>query len=76
MVVAVPPGEEGAAAGWGAGVRGRRRRRDPLRVGGGGDRSWCETELVVVHDAARPLVTAELIDAVVEGLAARDDSTG
>jgi len=31
------------------------------------------TELVVVHDAARPLVTAELIDAVVEDLLADEE---
>ena len=33
-------------------------------------------EIVVVHDAARPLVTAELIDAVVEELAAEEDAAG
>ena len=75
VVVAVPPGEESAAAGWGAEVE---------VVTGGATRSesvaaamkLVQTELVVVHDAARPLVTAELIDAVVEGLAARDDIDG
>jgi 2-C-methyl-D-erythritol 4-phosphate cytidylyltransferase len=35
-----------------------------------------DAELVVVHDAARPLVTAELIDAVVADLADDDDAHG
>ena len=33
-------------------------------------------ELVAVHDAARPLVTAELIDAVLAKLASRPDAAG
>jgi 2-C-methyl-D-erythritol 4-phosphate cytidylyltransferase len=32
-----------------------------------------DTELVVVHDAARPLVTPELVDAIVEELQAGDE---
>ena len=35
-----------------------------------------ETELVAVHDAARPLVTAELIDQLVAKLASRPDADG
>ena len=35
-----------------------------------------ETELVAVHDAARPLVTAELIDDLIEELSARPDTAG
>jgi 2-C-methyl-D-erythritol 4-phosphate cytidylyltransferase len=35
-----------------------------------------ETELVVVHDAARPLVTTELIEAVLAKLEARPDAAG
>jgi 2-C-methyl-D-erythritol 4-phosphate cytidylyltransferase len=35
-----------------------------------------EAELVVVHDAARPLVTPDLIDAVVEELASDRDAEG
>ena len=35
-----------------------------------------EGEFVVVHDAARPLVTPELIDAVVAKLAAEEDAAG
>jgi 2-C-methyl-D-erythritol 4-phosphate cytidylyltransferase len=35
-----------------------------------------ESELVAVHDAARPLVTAELIEAVLRRLDARPDAAG
>jgi 2-C-methyl-D-erythritol 4-phosphate cytidylyltransferase len=35
-----------------------------------------ESELVAVHDAARPLVTAELIEAVLRKLDARPDAVG
>jgi 2-C-methyl-D-erythritol 4-phosphate cytidylyltransferase len=35
-----------------------------------------DSDVVVVHDAARPLVTAELVDAVVEDLLADDDCQG
>ncbi|MFL5870959.1 MAG: 2-C-methyl-D-erythritol 4-phosphate cytidylyltransferase [Solirubrobacterales bacterium] len=35
-----------------------------------------DSELVAVHDAARPLVTAELIDAVLAKLASRPDAAG
>jgi 2-C-methyl-D-erythritol 4-phosphate cytidylyltransferase len=75
VVVAVPPGEEGRATGWGAEVE---------VVPGGATRSesvaaameLVQTELVVVHDAARPLVTADLIDSVLEDLVARKDLDG
>jgi 2-C-methyl-D-erythritol 4-phosphate cytidylyltransferase len=33
-----------------------------------------DCELIVVHDAARPLVTAELIDAVIDDLLANEDA--
>jgi 2-C-methyl-D-erythritol 4-phosphate cytidylyltransferase len=35
-----------------------------------------ETDLLVIHDAARPLVTASLIDSVLGKLAARPDADG
>ena len=35
-----------------------------------------ETEYVAVHDAARPLVTAELIEATIAKLAGRPDAAG
>jgi 2-C-methyl-D-erythritol 4-phosphate cytidylyltransferase len=38
--------------------------------------SLCSGEIVVVHDAARPLVTPGLIDAVVEELVADDGAAG
>ncbi len=74
VVVAVPSGEEETAR-WGSGV---------TVLPGGATRSesvaaaieLVETELVVVHDAARPLVTADLIDAVIESLASREDLDG
>jgi 2-C-methyl-D-erythritol 4-phosphate cytidylyltransferase len=73
IVVAAPPGEENAIAGQGV-----------VAVGGGEHRSesvaraleLCGGEIVVVHDAARPLVTTGLIDAVVGELAGEDEATG
>jgi 2-C-methyl-D-erythritol 4-phosphate cytidylyltransferase len=73
VVVAAPPGQENSVA-----------KRGALAVAGGAHRSesvakaleLCGEEIVVVHDAARPLVTAELIDAVVEKLAAEERAAG
>jgi 2-C-methyl-D-erythritol 4-phosphate cytidylyltransferase len=73
IVVAAPPGEENAIAEEGV-----------VAVGGGEHRSesvargleLCGGEIVVVHDAARPLVTPDLIDAVVGELAGEDEATG
>jgi len=65
IVVAVPPGEEA------------KLQRDGVQVvAGGASRSesvaaafaQLEAEFVVVHDAARPLVTEELVDAVLDDL--------
>ncbi len=72
MIVALPPGYE---AELGDGV---------VTVAGGEHRSQSvaaalervETELVAVHDAARPLVTAELIDELIAKLASRPDADG
>ncbi|MFL5906707.1 MAG: 2-C-methyl-D-erythritol 4-phosphate cytidylyltransferase, partial [Solirubrobacterales bacterium] len=71
IVVAVPPGK-------------KERVTEPgvVAVAGGEHRSEsvanalerCESEIVVVHDAARPLVTPGLIDAVVEELGAEGDA--
>jgi 2-C-methyl-D-erythritol 4-phosphate cytidylyltransferase len=71
IVVAVPPGQEAAVAERGIGA-----------VAGGAHRSesvanaveLCGEEIVVVHDAARPLVTTELIDAVVDRLASEREA--
>jgi 2-C-methyl-D-erythritol 4-phosphate cytidylyltransferase len=73
IVVAAPPGEEDAVS-----------SQEILAVAGGEHRSEsvanalarCAGEFVVVHDAARPLVTSELIDAVIEELAADRDAAG
>jgi 2-C-methyl-D-erythritol 4-phosphate cytidylyltransferase len=79
-VVAAPPGDEArvleiASAEGLAGVEA---------VAGGASRSESvanaiesvSSEIAVVHDAARPLVTAELIDAVVDRLADDPDAAG
>jgi 2-C-methyl-D-erythritol 4-phosphate cytidylyltransferase len=73
IVVAAPPGQEVLAAEQGV-----------LVATGGEHRSTsvanalalCEGEIVVVHDAARPLVTPGLIDAVVDELAADPGAAG
>ncbi len=73
IVVATPAGLEGEVAG-----------RGVLAVAGGEHRSesvanaleLCGGEIVVVHDAARPLVTPGLIDAVVGELAAEEGAAG
>jgi 2-C-methyl-D-erythritol 4-phosphate cytidylyltransferase len=73
IVVAAPPGQEGSVA-----------ERGIVAVAGGEHRSesvanaveLCGEQIVVVHDAARPLVTADLIDAVVDRLASDPDAAG
>jgi 2-C-methyl-D-erythritol 4-phosphate cytidylyltransferase len=73
IVVAAPPGEVEDVA-----------NRGVTAVAGGEHRSesvaealeLCGGDLVVVHDAARPLVTPELIDAIVGELAAEPDAAG
>jgi 2-C-methyl-D-erythritol 4-phosphate cytidylyltransferase len=81
VVIAAPPGAE-------AEVEGAAAAGDPpvalSVVTGGASRSEsvslalaaAKVEIVAVHDAARPLVTPELIDALVDGLAARPDADG
>jgi 2-C-methyl-D-erythritol 4-phosphate cytidylyltransferase len=71
IVVAAPPGQRDAVASQGV-----------VAVDGGEHRSesvanalaLCGQEFVAVHDAARPLVSPELIDAMVEELAAAEDA--
>jgi 2-C-methyl-D-erythritol 4-phosphate cytidylyltransferase len=73
IVVAAPPGQEGSMA-----------KRGVVAVAGGEHRSesvanaleLCGEEIVVVHDAARPLVSAALIDAVVKELGADEEAAG
>ena len=80
MIVAAPPGHEAAVEELAGGIERRaasgRRRRLPLGVGGARALERVETDLVAVHDAARPLVTPELIDELVEKLASRPDAAG
>jgi 2-C-methyl-D-erythritol 4-phosphate cytidylyltransferase len=71
VIVAAPPGDEERVSALGV-----------VAVAGGEHRSQsvanavelAGSEIVVVHDAARPLVTPGLIDAVVEELAAEGDA--
>ena len=73
VIVAAPPGEEQRVSELGV-----------VAVAGGEHRSesvanaleLAGEEIVVVHDAARPLVSPGLIDAVVEELAAEKDAAG
>ena len=73
IVVATPPGEESSVAELGV-----------VAVAGGAHRSesvakaleLCGQEIVVVHDAARPLVTPALVNAVIERLASDEDAAG
>jgi len=65
IVVAVPPGEEGSVAERGVvAVEGGQHRSESVAIAA----ELCSEEILVVHDAARPLVTPELIDAIVERL--------
>jgi 2-C-methyl-D-erythritol 4-phosphate cytidylyltransferase len=77
-IVAAPPGRE-------AEVRELAPDGLELAVVDGGDTraesvgralAGVESELVAVHDAARPLVTAELIEAVLRRLDGRSDAAG
>ena len=79
VVVAAPPGHEAAVEELAGGIEVE------LRVVAGGDSrsesvgralERVETDLVAVHDAARPLVTPGLIDELVEKLASRPDAAG
>ena len=73
IVVAIPPGNAGELAG-----------HDVLVVPGGATRAESvanaleavETEYVAVHDAARPLLTPELIEALVADLDAAPEADG
>ena len=65
IVVAVPPGQEGSVAERGVvAVEGGQHRSESVAIAA----ELCSEEILVVHDAARPLVTPELIDAIVERL--------
>jgi 2-C-methyl-D-erythritol 4-phosphate cytidylyltransferase len=71
IVVATPPGQEAAVAERGVlGVAGGEHRSESVAKGV----ELCGEEIVVVHDAARPLVTPKLINAVVDRLASDDEA--
>jgi 2-C-methyl-D-erythritol 4-phosphate cytidylyltransferase len=78
IVIAAPPGHEdevGEAAPDGADIRvvaGGASRAESVAAAVAGVGSG----VVAIHDAARPLVTAELIDALIEKLEARPDAAG
>lgn len=80
-VIAAPPGREAELE---AAVGPAREAIELEVVGGGSSRTESvaaglarvESELVAVHDAARPLVSAELVDAVLAALAGRPGVAG
>jgi 2-C-methyl-D-erythritol 4-phosphate cytidylyltransferase len=72
VVVAVPAGSEGQVGEGLVVVAGGEHRSQSVAAA----LDKVETELVAVHDAARPLVTPELIDALVAKLASRPDAAG
>lgn len=73
IVVACPPGHEGELSGEGlvAVEGGATRARSVANA-----LSAVETELVAIHDAARPLVTPELVEGVVATLRADPEADG
>ncbi|MDX6616897.1 MAG: 2-C-methyl-D-erythritol 4-phosphate cytidylyltransferase [Solirubrobacterales bacterium] len=73
IVVAVPPGEEDRVIALGVeAVPGGSVRADSVAAG----LERVETELVVIHDAARPFVTAALVDELVAELASTPGADG
>jgi 2-C-methyl-D-erythritol 4-phosphate cytidylyltransferase len=73
IVVAAPAGEDARIAEEGVvAVEGGEHRSESVANA----LALCGEEFVVVHDAARPLVTPGLIDAMVEELAGEEDAAG
>jgi 2-C-methyl-D-erythritol 4-phosphate cytidylyltransferase len=70
VIVAVPRGSEGDVVGNAVAVPGGASRSESVAAG----LEHVETELVAVHDAARPLVTPKLIDELVDRLVSRPDA--
>jgi 2-C-methyl-D-erythritol 4-phosphate cytidylyltransferase len=70
VIVAVPAGQEAAVRDRAVAVTGGATRSESVAAG----LERVETEVVAVHDAARPLVTAELIDQLVGKLLDRPDA--
>jgi 2-C-methyl-D-erythritol 4-phosphate cytidylyltransferase len=72
IIVAAPPGQDERVAEQGVvAVAGGEHRSQSVANA----LSLCAGDIVVVHDAARPLVTSGLIDAVVAELAAEEDAS-
>lgn len=79
VIVAAPPGHQAAVEELAGGLE-----LELIVVAGGDSRSESvgralervQMEVVAVHDAARPLVTPELIDELVEKLASHPDAAG
>ncbi len=89
VVIAAPPGHEEELerlAGAAAGSPGEPGSFHPIVVSGGDTRAAsvghalaevpAQAAVVAVHDAARPLVTGELVDALVARLGAEPDAAG
>ncbi len=72
MVVVVPPGSEGEVGDGVVAMAGGEHRSQSVAAG----LERVDTELVAIHDAARPLVMPELIDELVIKLASRPDAAG
>jgi 2-C-methyl-D-erythritol 4-phosphate cytidylyltransferase len=72
IVVAAPPGHGEAGAEGIVTVAGGEHRSESVANA----LALCGGEFIVVHDAARPLVTPGLIDAIVDELAAEEDAAG
>jgi 2-C-methyl-D-erythritol 4-phosphate cytidylyltransferase len=73
IVVAAPAGDDARIAEEGVvAVEGGEHRSESVANA----LALCGEEFVVVHDAARPLVTPGLIDAMVEELAGEEDADG
>ena len=72
VIVALPPGTSGELTGGAVAVTGGASRSESVALA----LRRVETELVAVHDAARPMVTAELIDDLVANLVSRPDADG
>ena len=70
MIVVVPSGHEGTVRERAVAVAGGASRSESVAAG----LERVVTEVVAVHDAARPLVTAELIDELVAKLLDRPDA--
>ena len=74
IVVALPPGAE-APAGT-SGVQGGAVRSESVRLALAATEGGRDRDLVLVHDAARPLVTAELVGVTLAALTADQSIDG